>query len=170
MEVKRTGIVLKPNNSRVLFRPFEPASQERILKIIGRVMSVGDAEVSKLLADVMREFQGRHQRLRDYFLERFENVRRHLLTDATLSEERRLLIGGYFTTEYSLESAALFNPSMVWHPDQSELPEGARRFIVSLRATGEGHISSIQFRSGVIDAANRICLDESTRYVMAPEI
>src|SRR5712672_61859 len=74
MEVKRTGIVLKPNNSRVLFRPFEPGNQERILKIIGRVMSVGDAEVSRLLADVMREFQGRHQRLQDYFLERFESV------------------------------------------------------------------------------------------------
>ena len=66
VNVKRTGIVLKPNNTRVLFRPFEPADQERTLKIIARVMSVGDAEVSRLLADVMREFQGRHQRLHDY--------------------------------------------------------------------------------------------------------
>src|SRR6185312_12048548 len=102
--------------------PFEPFSQERCLKIIGRVMSVSDTEVSRLLADVMREFQGRHQRLHDFFLERFESVRRHLLTDESLSEERRLLIGAYFTNEYSLESAALFNPSMIWHPDQTGLP------------------------------------------------
>ena len=98
VNVKRTGIVLKPNNTRVLFRPFEPASQERCLKIIARIMSVDDAEVSRLLADVMREFQGRHQRLQDYLLERFESVRRHLLTDQALSEERRLLIGAILPT------------------------------------------------------------------------
>ena len=113
MEVKRTGIILKPNNTRVLFRPFEPINPERTLKIIARVMSVSDEQVSALLADVMREFQGRHQRLHNFFFERFEGVRRHVLTDETLSEERRLLIGAYFTQEYSLESAALFNPSLV---------------------------------------------------------
>ena len=168
MDVKRTGVVLKPNNSRVLFRPFEPATQERILKIIARVMSVNDEQVSLLFADVMREFQGRHQRLRDFFLERFDSVKGHLLTDETLSEERRLLIGAYFTNEYSLESAALFNPSMVWHPDQSGLSKGKRRFILSLRATGEGHISSITFRSGTVDADNRITIDQPTRFVTTP--
>ena len=80
-----------------------------------------------------------------------------------------MLIGAYFTQEYALESAALFNPSMVWHPDQSGLEEGARRFVLSLRATGEGHISSIIFRSGTIDAENRIRMDEPTRFVTAPE-
>lgn len=170
MDVKRTGIVLKPNNSRVLFRPFEPASQERVLKITARVMSVTDAQVSELLAQVMREFQGRHQRLKNFFLERFEGVRRHLLTDETLSEDRRLLIGAYFTNEYSLESAALFNPSIVWHPDQSGLPEGSRRFVLSLRATGEGHVSSITFRSGLIDGNNTITLDQPTRFVTTPHI
>src|SRR6476661_6504138 len=170
MEVKRTGIVLKPNNTRVLFRPFEPANQERALKIIARVMSVSDLEVSRLLADVMREFQGRHQRLHDYLLERFESVRHHVLTDETLSEERRLLIGAYFTNEYSLESAALFNPSMVWHPDQAGLPAGSRRFVLSLRATGEGHISSITFRSGTVDVNNRIQIDNPTRFVTTPRV
>ena len=80
-----------------------------------------------------------------------------------------MLIGAYFTQEYALESAALFNPSMVWHPDQSGLAEGSRRFLLSLRATGEGHISSITFRSGTIDAENRIRMDEPTRFVTAPE-
>jgi predicted GH43/DUF377 family glycosyl hydrolase len=170
MDVQRTGIVLKPNNSRVLFRPFEPTNPERALKIIARVMSVSDDEVSALLADVMREFQGRHQRLHDFFLLRFESVRRHLLTDEALSEERRLLIGAYFTNEYSLESAALFNPSIAWHPDQSGLPEGSRRFVLSLRATGEGHISSITFRSGTVDAKNSIQVDTPTRLVTAPHV
>lgn len=170
LEVKRTGIVLRPNNTRVLFRPFEPANPERALKIIARVMSVSDLEVSRLLADVMREFQGRHQRLHDYLLERFESVRHHMLTDETLSETRRLLIGAYFTNEYSLESAALFNPSMVWHPDQTGLPTGSHRFVLSLRATGEGHISSITFRSGTVDVNNRIQIDNPTRFVTTPRV
>src|SRR5205085_8216630 len=109
-------------------------------------------------------------RTREFFLYRFEQVRRHLLTDQPVGEARRLLIGSYFTQEYALESAALFNPSMVWHPDQSGVPDGSRRFILSLRATGEGHISSISFRSGVIDAGNRIRMDEPTRFVEAPQI
>ena len=170
MDVKRTGITLKPNNSRVVMRPFEPTSEQRFEKIVARVASLSEAEVDHKLDTVMREFRGRHQKTREFFLHRFEQVRRHLLTDQPVSEARRLLIGSYFTQEYALESAALFNPSMVWHPDQSRLPEGSRRFIVSLRATGEGHISSITFRSGVIDAENRILMDEPTRFVTAPEL
>src|SRR6185295_11090594 len=108
--------------------------------------------------------------LHNYFFDRFESVRRHLLTDETLSEERRLLIGAYFTNEYSLESAALFNPSMVWHPDQTALPAGSRRFVLSLRATGEGHISSITFRSGTVDINNNIQVDSPTRFVTTPRV
>jgi predicted GH43/DUF377 family glycosyl hydrolase len=170
MEVKRTGIVLKPNSMRVLFRPFEPPSSERVTKIIARVLSVSDDEVNGLLEDVMQEFQGRHQRLQSFFLERFESVRHHLSTDDTVSDARRMLIGAYFTNEYSLESAALFNPSMIWHPDQSGLPAGSKRFILSLRATGEGHISSITFRSGIVDSCCRITVDAPTRYVTTPHI
>ncbi len=170
MDVKRTGITLRPTNSRVVIRPFEVTNEGRIQKIIARVSSLTEAEVELLLDGVMREFRQRHQRTREFFLHRFEQVRKYLLTDRPPSESRRLLIGSYFTQEYALESAALFNPSMVWHPDQSGVPAGSRRFILSLRATGEGHISSITFRSGVIDAANRIRLDEPTRYVAAPEL
>src|SRR5262249_3429885 len=83
-----------------------------------------------------------HQRTREFFLHRFEQVRKHLLTDRPISESRRLLIGSYFTQEYALESAALFNPSMVWHPDQSGLPSGSGRVILSLPAPGEGRVSS----------------------------
>lgn len=170
MKAKRTGIVLKPDCTRVLYRPFQPIKEDRIYKIIARIMGLSDDQVAEELQQVMAEFRDRHQRLHDFFLMRFEQVRRFLLTDQPLSEERKLLIGAYFTQEYSLESAALFNPSMVWHPDQSDLPKGSRRFILSLRATGEGHISSITFRTGVIDADGNITITSPTRYVTTPEV
>ncbi|MEX0611604.1 MAG: glycoside hydrolase family 130 protein [Pirellulales bacterium] len=169
MELKRTDIILKPNNTRVLFRPFQPTDPNRAMRIVARVMALSDEEVERVLELVLSEFHGRHQKLRQFFIQRFEQVREHLFTDEPVNEPRQLLIGAYFTQEYSLESAALFNPSMVWHPDQSGLPEGSNRFILSLRATGEGHISSITFRSGVIDAKNQIQLDKPSRFVTAPE-
>jgi predicted GH43/DUF377 family glycosyl hydrolase len=170
MDVNRTGIILKPTNSRVVIRPFEVANESRVERIIARVASLSEREVECQLEQVMREFSERHQRTREFFLRRFDQVRKHRLTDQPVSESRRLLIGAYFTQEYALESAALFNPSMVWHPDQSGLLAGSRRFVLSLRATGEGHISSITFRSGVIDVGSRIRMDEPTRFVQAPEL
>ncbi len=169
LQVRRTGIVLKPNNLRVVIRPFEPASSQRVERILARVLALSEPEVDRLLARVMVEFHDRHQKIHSFFIKRYEQVKSFLLTDQQLSENRRTLIGSYFTQEYSLESAALFNPSMVWHPEQSNLPEGSRRFLVSLRATGEGHVSSITFRSGVVDAACRIRMDEPTRFVTTPE-
>jgi predicted GH43/DUF377 family glycosyl hydrolase len=119
---------------------------------------------------VLRDFADRHQRLRVFFLKRFGQLRDHLITDQGLSESRQLLLGAYFSQEYSLEAAALFNPSMVPHPDQSDLPEGSVRFVLSLRATGEGHISSIVFRSGVIDRDARVTIKPPTRFVNAGEV
>lgn len=169
MKAIRTGIVIEPDYKRVLYRPFTIIDEERIIKIIGRILTLAEDEVKKELTQLMSEFEERHQRLRDFFLNRFEQMKKHLLTDQILSEERKLLIGAYFTQEYSLESAALFNPSMVWHPDQSDLPEGSQRFILSLRATGEGHISSITFRLGVIDKENKITITTPTRFVTTSE-
>ncbi len=170
LNVRRTGIIIRPNNGRVVIRPFEPASENRFERILGRVAALSEAEIDLLLDDVLREFRNRHQKTRQFFLNRFEQIKSHLLTDQPLSENRKLLMGAYFTQEYSLESAALFNPSMVWHPNQSGLSEGSRRFILSLRATGEGHISSITFRGGIIDGQNQIHIDEPSRFVTAPEL
>jgi predicted GH43/DUF377 family glycosyl hydrolase len=170
MDVKRTGVVLKPNSARVLFRPFEQQDSQRSMRIVGRVMELSEAEVDALLAQVLNEFRGRHQRLMRFFLERFAAVQKHLLTDRPLSENRKLLIGSYFTQEYSLESAALFNPSIVWHPNQENLPPGSRKFIVSMRATGEGHISSLCFRGGVIDTQGQISIDKPTGFVTLPQV
>jgi predicted GH43/DUF377 family glycosyl hydrolase len=170
MEVHRTGIVLRPNNSRVIIRPFDVASDTRREKIIARIASLSEFEVDKQLNVVMSEFHDRHQCTHEFFQNRYEQVRRHLITDLPVSPNRQFLIGSYFAQEYALESAALFNPSMVWHPDQSGMAEGSKRFVLALRATGEGHISSITFRSGMIDSESRIVMDEPTRYVTAPEL
>jgi predicted GH43/DUF377 family glycosyl hydrolase len=156
IHVKRTATVLRPDQSRVLLRPFSPGDPQRAGRIIARIMSLPENRVGPLLDEVSAEFSQRHQQIHKSFLERFEQVRDLLLSDEEISEERRLLIGSYFVCEFSLESAALFNPSIVPHPDQSDLPPGALRFILSLRATGEGHISSITFRTGIIYSDHRI--------------
>lgn len=148
--------ILKPDQSRVLLRPFNHGNSERTAAIITRIMALPEERACELLDEVSAEFSQRHQRIRERLLERFEQVRESLPADSTLSDQRRLLIGSYFLAEYSLESAALFNPSIVPHPDQSGLAAGAMRFILSLRATGEGHISSITFRTGVIHTDHRI--------------
>src|SRR5439155_16982477 len=109
-----------------------------------------------------------HQQIRDLLLRRFERVEKSLLTNRRISEERKLLIGAYFTNEYALEAAALFNPSIVPHPDQSDLPSGSLRFILSLRATGEGHISSITFRTGFVDAQGSVTINTPPRYCLEP--
>ncbi|RMF41716.1 MAG: glycosidase [Planctomycetota bacterium] len=170
MKVHRTGIILSPDRRRVLFRPFELQDPVRISRIVARVMQLAESEVARQIESVLSEFHGRHQRLEAYFLERFAAVKSYLLTDQPLTRNRQLLIGSYFTQEYALESAALFNPSIVWHPDQTGAPPGGRRFIVSLRATGEGHISSLCFRSGTVDSSGRIAIDPATRFVTPPRV
>ena len=168
IHVRRTSTVLKPDQSRVLLRPFSPGDSQRVGGIIARIMSLPEEAVGPLLDEISAEFSQRHQQIHKRFLERFEQVREMMLTDAELSEQRCLLIGSYFLAEYSLESAALFNPSIVPHPDQSEVPSGALRFILSLRATGEGHISSITFRTGIIHPDHRIEVLTPTGFLTEP--
>jgi predicted GH43/DUF377 family glycosyl hydrolase len=117
---------------------------------------------------VTAEFGGRHVDIRAAWKSNFARVKAHVFSSRPLSEARQLYIGALFSGEYSLEAAALFNPSIVPHPDQSGVAEGALRFILSLRATGEGHISSIEFRSGMIHADSSVTIDEPSRFVTAP--
>jgi predicted GH43/DUF377 family glycosyl hydrolase len=153
LTIKRDATILKPDQSRVLLRPFSPGDSKRTASIITRVMALSDEQVLALLSQILAEFAQRHQHIPARLLERYEQVRQGAGDE--VSEPRRMLIGSYFLNEYSLESAALFNPSIVPHTDQSELPAGALRFILSLRATGEGHVSSITFRTGVIYSDHR---------------
>jgi predicted GH43/DUF377 family glycosyl hydrolase len=168
INIKRTATVINPDQSRVLLRPFSPGGAERIAGIIARIMALPEHRVNQLLCDVCAEFSQRHQEIRTRFLQRFEQVCESIGTDAGISEDRKFLIGSYFLAEYSLESAALFNPSIVPHPDQTGLPAGALRFILSLRATGEGHISSITFRTGIVHADQRVEILPSKGYLTEP--
>jgi predicted GH43/DUF377 family glycosyl hydrolase len=168
IDVKRQAIILKPDQSRVLLRPFSPGNPQRIGRIIARIMSLPEDRIAPLLDEVLAEFSQRHEQIRKLFLERFEQIRELLGTDEEISEQRRLLIGSYFLAEYSLESAALFNPSIVPHTNQTDLPPGALRFILSLRATGEGHISSITFRTGIIHADHQIEVFTPTGFLTEP--
>jgi predicted GH43/DUF377 family glycosyl hydrolase len=168
IHVHRTSTILKPDPSRVLLRPFSPGDSQRIGRIIARIMELPEDRVGLLLEAISAEFSQRHQQIHKIFLERFEQVREVLSTDEGISEQRRLLIGSYFLAEYSLEAAALFNPSIVPHPDQTGLPSGTLRFILSLRATGEGHISSITFRTGIIHPDHRIEVFKPTGFLTEP--
>src|SRR5437660_3804290 len=163
INLKRTHITLHPDRARVLARPFYPTTDERAMRICAQVMALPENEVHSLLKEVHAEFGERHIKIREFLRRRFAQVKQWLHTDQKLSEERQLLIGAYFTHEYSFEAAALFNPSVVPHPEQSDLPPGSLRCILSLRATGEGHISSSTFRTGFLAADNNSTIYEPTR-------
>jgi predicted GH43/DUF377 family glycosyl hydrolase len=178
MNLRRQPLELRPDARRVLLRPFmasvivkptghaEPS--RRLLDILARVLLLDDAAVAATLENVLHEFHGRHEDIRAIFLDRYNKMAPLLPVDGTVSEPRKLLIGSYFTNEYSLESSALFNPSIVPAPDQSGLAPGELRFILSLRATGEGHISSITFRSGLAAPDGTVRLDPVSRFVHSP--
>jgi predicted GH43/DUF377 family glycosyl hydrolase len=169
IHITRSKIVLRPDPSRVLLRPFMPGNARRIGGIVTRILSLPEVQVLPLLNEVLAEFSTRHEKICETFLERFEVVGKLLSLDrGTVSDSRKLLIGSYFLTEFSLESAALFNPSIVPHPDQSGMTPGELRFIMSLRATGEGHLSSITFRTGTIGRDGRIEMMEAAGYLSEP--
>ena len=177
-KIRRLPITIDPDPRRVLLRPFIPSlivkpfsvpePNPRVVSLFSRVMHMDEASVKAKLDEVFSAFLGRHGRLHDIFAERFEQVRHLLPTDQELTEPRRILLGSYFTNEYSLESTALFNPGIFPSPDQSGLQLGECRVILSLRATGEGHISSITFRCGILDSEANLRLDPVSRYVQQP--
>jgi len=170
MKIQRSGILIKSDPKRVLLRPFFPGNEERARKVIARIMALSEKETEAEVRAIINDFNWRHHHLERFFLRRAEQLKHLIPPGQPLSEERKLLIGAYFSHEYSIEATALFNPSMIWHPDQSSLPAGSRRFIISLRATGEGHISSLSFRSGVIDSKDNIAFSASSRFTVSPEI
>ncbi len=169
-KIKRKKIKIEGDTSRVITRPHIPRGAHRIPKIIQRIVDLPDTTAEDLLAQIMLDFSERHKDISRVFDRSLNEVRNHVPRDAVLSETKRALIGAYFTMEYSIESAALFNPSIVLHPDQSHLDKGSLRFIMSLRAIGEGHVSSIVFRSGVLDWDNTFIFDPTSDYAERPDV
>ena len=169
MKIERTKTIIYPDKKRVLLRTFSPGDDQRIKKIISRILSLSKDELENELGSIMEEFNKRHRNLDKFYLNRYEQIQPFIDKRSSLNQNQKLLIGSYFTMEYSPESAALFNPSMVLHPDQTNLSGNDKRFILSLRATGEGHISSIVFTSGIITEKNIIELDKRMKYVTNPQ-
>lgn len=161
---QRTNVTLHPDRTRVLLRPFLATTDRRAIHLSAQIMALPEGEVHALWEQVRAEFGERHVKIEEFLRRRFER----LPVRQDVSAERAWLLGAYFSHEYALEAAALFNPSIVPHPDQSDLPPGSLRFILSLRATGEGHISSITFRTGLLDAAGTITINPPTRYCLEP--
>ena len=163
--VTRTRHRLLPDARRVLARPYSLGEEvpvpglSRTAQLVARILAIPEAEVSGLLAGILASFSQRHRAYREILERHFQLVARHIASVEHLSRERRLLIGAYFTHEYSVEAAALFNPSIVLGPDQTGCKAGERRFVMTLRAVGEGHLSSIEFRSGLIDGAGELRFD-----------
>ena len=173
LTVKRKSNRFYPNPKRVITRYFKPNNSSRLQSIILKVLNTPDDEVDLTLNQVLREFSKRHRNITKIFENHFNKLQ-HIFEELKIDQEsmplkKRLLIGSYFTAEYSIESIAFFNPSIVEDPDQTNLEEGQKRIIVSFRATGEGHISSIVFRSGIIDKNNDLSFDKEGSLVDVPE-
>ena len=144
-------VVIRPFQIAPEPRALRPGRSSRVERIVSAVLAMDMRTCQSELALVTKDFEQRHWQIRKVFLERFEQVRVELDLDENMREERKELIGAYFCHEYSFTSAALMNPSIVPHPDQTGMMPGALRVVLSLRAVGEGHISSIAFREGILD-------------------
>jgi predicted GH43/DUF377 family glycosyl hydrolase len=177
--LNRQSLRVRPDPARVVTRPFKPATEPRDLNpadktranhIVDRVLALDPAAVTRELVDVLENFQGRHRNLLARFEARAQDMEDAFAPHATFTLEQRRLVGAYFLLEYSFEAAALFNPSIVAHPDQSGAPAGGRRFILSLRAVGEGHISSLTFRSGAVAADGNVSVDPTARLASIPSV
>jgi predicted GH43/DUF377 family glycosyl hydrolase len=175
----RQALHLRPDPARVVVRPFKPATEPRDLNptdktranhIVDRVMGMDAATVASQLAEVLENFLGRHRNLLAIFEARADEMEDAFVGHPPFTQDQRRLVGAYFLHEYSFEAAALFNPSIVTHPDQSGAPPGGRRFVLSLRAVGEGHVSSLTFRSGVIAADGSVSVDPPARLASVPKV
>jgi len=177
--MNRQALYLRPDPARVIVRSFKPTTEPRDLNptdktranhIVERVLALDPKVADHLLADVLENFQGRHRNLLETFEARADVMEQALAAHGAFSKVQRQLIGAYFLNEYSFEASALFNPSIVPHPDQSEAPKGGSRFILSLRAVGEGHVSSLTFRAGTIAADGSLTVDPTARLASSPRV
>jgi len=169
INVFSSGLVFSPDSRRVIVRPFISSDVTSVLHILERAFALSEEAMEAQFALLCAGFSSRHADLESAWRRHFALVQHHV-GERAISEIRKLYIGALFSGEYAIESAALFNPSMVPHPDQTGVEPGALRFVMSLRATGEGHISSIEFRSGLLDSDGSIDVDEVSRLVVAPEV
>lgn len=170
ISIRRHPFTLAPACERVVLRPFLPSDEGHIRAIIDRTMALSEEATRSSMEEVTRLFGDRHRDLETTLLANYDRLAPHITVKVPLSRTRRVLLGAQFSGEYSLECAALFNPSIVLHPDQSGVPAGGARFILSLRSVGEGHVSSIEFRQGTIAGDGEIALDPPSGFASLAQI
>lgn len=168
--VDRTDIVMRGDPHRVLCRLFIPGEEElirgtsRARELVARCMSLTEEQVHETLERTLLDFSSRHRNLERHLQEHYSAVETLVEGTGTASPARRTLIGAYLTQEYAFESTAYFNPSLTIHPDQSGSQSGELRVIMSVRAVGEGHISSLVFRTGTLRPDGDILIDPPSRF------
>jgi predicted GH43/DUF377 family glycosyl hydrolase len=168
----RLDAMLVPDPRRVIVKLFVPGEDDALVRtragaIIRRIAALDDDETAELLRQTLERFGDRHHDLEGTFRHHHDLVRHRVADSADLSPTARLLIGAYFSHEYAVEAAALCNPSMVEHPDQSGLHAGDLRVALSLRQIGEGHLSSIGFATAVIGAPDRVSVEDRSGPLVA---
>ena len=173
-----SGLHLRPDPSRTVIKPFsvdypEPfrdAAHPRMRTVIERVLSLNAASCHEDCEAVLASLSERHRNVETILTRRFEAVRDYLPEDIVADREQQLLIGAYLSAEYSFEAAALFNPSIVLRMNQDDAPADGLNFILSLRGIGEGHVSSVTFRTGNWSASGGFHVDDPSPWVTSPRI
>jgi predicted GH43/DUF377 family glycosyl hydrolase len=171
-------LILRPDPSRTVIRPFFASDippyvvegHSRAQRIVDRVMTLDDEQLASEVERVTQSLELRHRDVQEALLRNFREVEGLTLDRDATGPDRALLIGAYFSEEYSFEAAALFNPSIILHPDQEGLPEGTIRFALSLRGIGEGHVSSVTFRVGTWRPGGDVEVDAPSGMVVSPQI
>lgn len=168
MKIHKLKIKIQPSSKRWLLRPFVPGNPFQVEHILTRILSTKEKKLHHMYERVFNKYKNTHPNIHEIFMKHFENVQHRIPFDRDLTQEMKLIIGAFFSHFYALESTALFNPSIVLSPHQPA--DGNIHFILSLRAVGEGHISSIVFREGMVHPDFEITMKDSSRFILEPQI
>jgi predicted GH43/DUF377 family glycosyl hydrolase len=170
---------LRPEPGRVVIRPFIPSddptaptleTRPRLGRVVRRILDLDAATAQAELQRVTTRLTARHDDVEHVLMRRYHQLGEAAVGAEQVSAAQALLIGAVLSDEYSFEAAALFNPSIVPHPDQNDMPDGTIRFVMSLRGVGEGHVSSITFRTGAFNQAGQLQIDPPSAKVISPRV
>jgi len=170
LNINRIKKKFQPDSSRVIIKPHIPNCKARVNRIINRVLALSEEKVKQVLDGVIASFSDRHKNIFEALDKNYNEIKKYIPENTQISDNRKALLGAYFSLEYSIQAAAFFNPSIIPHPNQSGLPEGSLRFILSFRSVGEGHISSVEFRSGVVDKNCDFIFDNASQYAEKSQV
>ncbi len=164
MHIERLALKFHADPTKVIMRYWGFRNAEQLDRILAKIEALSDQEIEEAWMELKERFIHRHRNFESRLIEHVSRVEQEINRKFTFPQTTRLLFGGFMTLEYTIEAAALFNPSIVLHPDQGDLPDGSTRFIMCLRAVGEGHISSVEFKSGIIDNKYHVAFEDDPKW------